>query len=481
MREIDHLIQIESKYHLPEINLNGFSCWIYFRHNIMWELMKKKNHYGEAHKQSEVSRLKKTKLRLKMIGNALFHRNVSLMDVDALILNHERRVWNGHCYECIYTDILTDKLGKTVTLERPYHQQHFLPAPTPNLIYTDWIEVRASMILALHKYILKKEYQQVMRAVKDKIQVACDEMASYLQVSYDVESFAAMITDGYFIHRVKKGCLDCILKKYNPKVIIEVVSYNMDCMIMNELAFSKGIPTIELQHGIADREHLAYNYEQGVSIRQFPQYFFAFSEFWCNEARFPIRMQNRKIVGFPHLEIRAEKFRNFTKDKKKIILFISQGPIGEELSEIAVTLNGLIDQESYKIIYKLHPGEYEGWYERYMKLAESEIEVIDNNKVDLYQLFATSNCQVGGYGSTATLEGMYFDLPTYVYEKRASEWLLSLCAQKMAWRFQCAEELWELIKQVESGANVSQRFWQSHALENMTKEIRKLMRKCNDR
>lgn len=475
MREIDHLLQTESKYNLPEISLNGFDYWIYFRRNIMWELISKKNHYGEAHRQADVSKKQKIKLRAGMIRNALFCHRVGLKDADALILNHERRVWNGQCYECIYTDMLADRLGGTVTLERPYQQQHFTPASTPCLFYTDWIEVKASLFLYMYKYVFKKEYCRVMEHVGRDIKAACDELAGFLQISCDVKQFAAMIADGYFIYQAKKKALNRVLDRYNPKVIVEVVSYNMDCMIINELAAQRGIPTVELQHGIADQEHLAYNYAQGVSVRQFPKYFFAFSDFWCHEARFPIPVQNRKAIGFPHLETRAEEFAGFPKDEKRIILFISQGPIGKELSEIAVALNELIDRRVYRIIYKLHPGEYEGWDKKYERLAESGIEVVDNNKTDLYQLFAVSRCQVGGYGSTATLEGMYFKLPSYIYEKQASGWLLSLCRQKLAWKFSTAGELWELISSDEDREAVSQKFWKKHALENMVREIRNIM------
>lgn len=476
MNEIDHLLQVESKYDLLEMSLDGFAYWIYFRRNIMWELLKEKRHFGEAHRQAEVSKKQKIKLRVGMIRNALFRHKVDLKDADVLILNHERRVWNGQCYECIYTDMLADRLGRTVTLERPYQQCHFVPVPTNNLIYTDWIEVKSSLLLYLQKFVFRKGYRRVKEHIRQNVKEACEELAGRLRISCDVDRFAGMITDGYYIYRVKKKNLAHILERYRPKVIVEVVSYNMDCMILNELASQRGIPTIELQHGIADREHLAYNFDRGVSVRQFPQYFFAFSDFWCREARFPIPAQNRRAVGFPHLETRAVEFRDFPKDEKRIVLFISQGPIGKELSEIAVNLNELIDRRSYRIIYKLHPGEYDEWDKRYEKLAASGIEVVDNNKTDLYQLFAASSCQVGGYGSTATLEGMYFELPSYIYENRASGWLLSLCRQKMAWSFRNAAELWELIKGNENKVNSSQKFWKSHALENMVNEIENIMK-----
>ena len=39
--------------------------------------------------------------------------------------------------------------------------------------------------------------------------------------------------------------------------------------------------------------------------------------------------------------------------------------IGRELSKLAVELSGKIQGTDYKIIYKLHPGEYQDWKNRY--------------------------------------------------------------------------------------------------------------------
>lgn len=59
-------------------------------------------------------------------------------------------------------------------------------------------------------------------------------------------------------------------------------------MIITELAKEKEIPVIELQHGSEGSEHPGYNYSKGERIKQFPDYYFAFPEFWKNQARFPI-------------------------------------------------------------------------------------------------------------------------------------------------------------------------------------------------
>lgn len=51
-----------------------------------------------------------------------------------------------------------------------------------------------------------------------------------------------------------------IIKSISPKVIVEVVGYETNKMIINEIAHEMGISTIELQHGVIGRGHIAYNY-----------------------------------------------------------------------------------------------------------------------------------------------------------------------------------------------------------------------------
>ncbi len=53
--------------------------------------------------------------------------------------------------------------------------------------------------------------------------------------------------------------------------------------------------------------------------------------------------------------------------KKKQIIFISQGITGKELSKKAVELSD--NNNGYKIIYKLHPGEFAEWDKEYPWLA----------------------------------------------------------------------------------------------------------------
>lgn len=477
LESINRLIQVEEKYHLLEDRIDGFAYWIYHREAFMEKLLQNKDHFGDLHRGEQVSAWTKLKLRCGMIKNTVFHNSVPVVNAELMVFNHERRVWNGSSHECIYTDEIVKCFANSVVFERPYLQKHLRPVCTDNLVYTDRIEVLATISLMVHKVILKKSYQRVRKQIEAKIRPACDELAQLMEVDYDFDEVVTMMSDGYFLYRRKKELFTAEIGKYSPKVILEVVGDNADCMIVNELAAAQDIPTIELQHGVTGMEHIAYNYPKDAVIVQFPRYFFTFSTYWCTGTRYPIPPERCVAVGFPYLERNAGRFRDIEKDSRKIILFISQKPIGKELSDVAVELNQKINKDIYRIIYKLHPGEYDSWRTDYPELKQSGIEVIDNFETELYYLFAISSYQVGGYGSTAVFEGLYFGLETFIYKKRALSLLMALCEQGFADSFDCAEELYCMLKHNVDAGGRKITFWEKHALENMKNEIEAVMRK----
>lgn len=219
-----------------------------------------------------------------------------------------------------------------------------------------------------------------------------------------------------------------ILEKIRPKVVIEVVSYILNKLALNQAAYDIGILIIELQHGTKGQSHIAYNFKEKMKLDTFPQYIFTFGDYWKENTRFPINLENVKSVGWPFFEKQNIKFYNFTNDNdndKISILFISQGTIGELLSQLAVQLAEFLDLDKYELIYKLHPGEYDEWEKRYPWLLVNGITVIDNNDKNMHYYFANANIQIGVY-STAIYEGLGYGLKTYILTYPGHEQLSEL-------------------------------------------------------
>lgn len=472
---IDLFLDIEKKYGLVTDTVDGYAYWTYARFFLKKMLLEGLG-YGDAHVEPKFSRKRQFCTRLNMIKNSIqFSRRIKGKR-DILFLNHERRAWINSHYECIYTDRLARLYPKSIVLERPYLQGHFRPVETEQYIYTDYIEVKASIYLALGKMLFKKRKKRVRNIIYNRIYKPIEEICNAYNFHYNVERVVEEMMNGYFVYQVKKREYEKIIKKYRPKLIVEVVGYSFDCMIINEISVEEKIPSIELQHGTTGREHLNYNYPGGIYVKQFPQFFFAFSEYWIKTTRFPLPDSHLKAVGFPYLEEKAkEAKKNAVKENMSIIIFISQSPIGYVLSDIAVELNNLIDHKKYRIIYKLHPGEYERWKERYKRLAASDVMVIDNNHSDLYTLFAASSIQVGAFSSTAIFEGLYFQLRTFILRDKASIDLQELCEQGVASFFDTSEELYQKIEMNYETVRGNVTFWKENAIENITVELDKML------
>lgn len=470
--KLDSFLEIENQYGLVQDEIDGFAYWTFFRCELKWDLERLIDSCDEMYVHPKYSVWEKMKARMQTIKYSIFNSRLPKGKHDVLFLNHERKVWINNHYECIYTDKIAAKYPNSVVLERPYFQKHSKPVQTHNLVYTDYIELRAMLHFYMQSVFWKRHVENIRKKIKGKISEPIQKICEAYQIEYDINCILDKMVCGYYVYQIKKKQFEKIIKKIQPKVIVEVVGYNFDCMTINEIALQYRIPTIELQHGATGVEHIPYNYARGVKVKQFAQYFFAFSQFWIEAADYPLPKERLLPIGFPYLDQRAEEIKGkISKTKPYKIIFISQPMIGERLADIAISLEQMLDKKVYQVIFKLHPGEYERWRERYPRLAKSSVTVIDNNKTDLYELFAEAKYQIGAYGSTATFEGLEFDLKTYILREGASSVLQLLCEKEMATFFDSADELAQMIIDEQKKETIKKVFWEKDALNNMKKVI----------
>ena len=198
------------------------------------------------------------------------------------------------------------------------------------------------------------------------------------------------------------------LQRTRPELLFLVVSYGNEIPI--EVCRALRIPTVELQHGIVSRNNLGYHFPDPSCRKQlFPEWFFAFGDFWRDAADFPIAGERVVSVGYRYLELRRDRTAEVARAPRA--LFLSQRSIGVELSKTAVHLAKHSAMRG-EVVYKLHPGERATWRHDYPWLLDAPVRVVDD-EVHLYELFASSTLQVGVY-STALFEGLAFGLTTRV-------------------------------------------------------------------
>ena len=299
-------------------------------------------------------------------------------------------------------------------LEAPYLNHHYTQKQE-YIRYTDSIQLGSYV----HKKFNKVEFTQEETELILKVQ-------SELENAFDIKLNILWMLKTHilnFQYDYKKYIE--LFKKRKPKMVFIVVAYENHAVVA--AAKHLGIEVVELQHGTITYYHLGYSYPEKTrlngEIPYFPDKILSFGDYWMNEDMSAIDMENVIPVGFPYFEYQSRDFIGL-KAIDNQVLFISQGVIGKYLSKIAFEFAK--DNGDLKIIYKLHPGEYETWRQNYPELVEASafenFEVIDSSEIPLYRLLAESHYQVGAF-STAIYEGMMFGCKTFILDVPGVEYL----------------------------------------------------------
>lgn len=467
---IDTFLNIEKKYDLYNKEIEGFHYWNYIRTPIYQEMEDKINNNGESFPNTKID-IKDIPKRIKQV---IFDRKFDYKQFgkcDILFSCHPRRILVNDEYESVYTDVYSNAFDRSITIERPYLGKHYMPAVTNKICYLDKMfylrEIKLKISNQRIDVIYKKQIQDVLRKVNT-------ELFEVYNYSFDEQALFSKIVYFFYRYKYTKKYFSNLLKRTCPKVIVEVVSYNFENLVLTECARKEGIPVIEMQHGLTGKGHIAYNYCSNVNIDSFPDYFFAFSDYWKNNMRLPSRVEIFSI-GFNYYERMLKQFPK--KKHGNLIVFLSSGSIGVELSKFAVALQSLLaNSEEYKIVYKLHPGEYDGWEKRYPILKNTKIEVIDSPNTNLYELFSAAVAQVGVY-STALFEGMGYNINTYILNNNNMKHVDDLIRIGAAYIINTPEELINHLKLGTAVQDVSSKMWQKNAYDNFMKTYKKILAK----
>lgn len=426
---------LEEKYNLNYQLIQGCYAWQLIRMHLYYDITRKTHLFG-APQQKSLSLLDKIKSFTPFFKNSILHNPFSgKYTKDILIFDHPRKViFNGE-YCDIYSNFLVDLLKDSYSfevLESPYLNKH-LTIKQKYIKYTDRVDLGSY----IYKKFNKIEFTQNEKDLISNVQ-------RELENTFDIElNILWMLTTHIlnFQYDFKKYVE--LFKKRKPKMIFIVVSY--ENLAICAAAKSLGIEVIELQHGTITDYHLGYSYPKKTRLKgeipYFPDKILTFGDYWINEKTSPIDMENIIPIGFSYFESQSKDYINI-KPCKNQILFISQGVIGKYLSKIASEFAKV--QNDFKIIYKLHPGEYVTWKENYPDLVEAcdfeNFEVIDNSEIPLYKLMAESNYQVGAF-STAIYEGLMFNCKTFIVDVPGVEYLDDLIERNYVFKIRDVDDL----------------------------------------
>ena len=228
--ELKNFIEIEKKYHLLDEQIEGFCFWVYGRAEIQWYIRNKIYGYSDYHSWNPRF-FEQFRLRIHMMANAIVRGNIKKKQYDVLVLNSARKIWNDNHYECICTESIIKEIKNTIVLEGLYEQKHFRPVETPNLVYLDRIEMQAQLSYYFAYFMRKKKYRAVYNQIYERLIQPIKELEQIYSIEIDIKTILNFIIPEFFKYKVKKKKFYKILKKTTPKLILEVASYDPNCMV----------------------------------------------------------------------------------------------------------------------------------------------------------------------------------------------------------------------------------------------------------
>lgn len=460
----DVLLETEADLDLLERTIDGVHYWERVRFWIHRALRRELGLIGQAHSTVDDSKLETL---WRAFRSLVVDSPFLAPPADLLVYGHSRRkrLDDGEWWD-IYCDPLLDVLQEDYTyLERPHEGEHLTPPRTDDVRHIDFVTTAPSIARRVvpDDYPLSDEDTAFMRRVEDRFEAATGARPAVVDI----------VANKLLTRQVRLPLYRRIIDRAAPELAVLVVSYARETFV--EACRERGVPVVELQHGVVSPYHLGYAYPGERTKRAFPDYFLSFGDFWEGIVDLPLDDDRVVPVGYPYLEQRADALSDRSGNRRQVVV-VSQGTIGESLSEFAVAFAER--NPAYGVVYKLHPGEYSRWRRAYPALREAEAEgvlrVVGETGPTLYELFAESSVQVGVY-STALYEGLAFDLETYVVDLQGAAYMDRLVGMGGATRVGSVPELEAELERREPADTVdTTQFFEPDAVSNTVAALERI-------
>lgn len=467
MKIQEQFLNLENRLSMLEIEVLGYKYWAYHREFVYNCYVQKLNKHSDAHEKLPaykqiiryLSNLTSC-IRRKRIFNKKFREPITL------VLAHPRRQFLDGEYYSIYSDLVIPYDENIITLENSFLYSHSNPTPSKNLVFLDDIELISKIKYLWSVLFSSNNHRRLKEEIRLSVTPFIEELNRLLNTDVSVTRVVNTCAKHYYLINETNKYWDKHLSKLPICRIVEVIGYSITAFSLNNWARLKGIPTIELQHGMLSHIHIAYQYNAESKLQYTPDYIFTFSDEWS------------KLINMPGTTLRSIGFEFFNQERikhpiatnRKDIVIISQKNVGNELSQIAIDIaNYLSGCKSSRIIYyKLHPSEFVGARLYYPDLFTHHNIRVVKNEMNLYDIFTKCEIQIG-YNSTAIFEGLGFNIDTYLLPQEDSL-MIKLVNDNIASFYQEPSKVFNSAKLVCN--NVSDYFWKPNAKNNFMKEIK---------
>ncbi len=477
---LEDFIKFEYEMGFFDITINDVFVWTYLRF-FVYNIVKDKKIAKQITHTSPVVRGVDT-LSVRIIFNKYIRRNIFFAHKkDALIVSHGRKIEDEDGY---YKDWNTGNVNENLNLSH-----YLLDRSNTNEYY---YPNRMHNILEYHLY----RFGKIMNINNDKNVVHKDEL--YLNFLKPIEehyffSFSTKEKNailGYADARVSdnkllRSYVSFVIKRVRPKVIILGMITDSIMQVFCEVAHEKHIPTIYIQEGVMFEAIYCYYYmPQKRQNRFFTDYVFCYGDYEKESLKYlPIDSDRIIPVGFPELDSYDSK--TCVSDIKKIMIVSSAT---KYLAEVAGQLSEILDENKYKVLYKIHPREIANYdseifpiTRKYRKLEILGVpSIMKNNCKDrggafqkAYRYFGEMTWIVGTASATL-FEATKFKKKIAIVDLDG-EINSPLIEKKSAIRVRTAEELAEIIKNDSFAPDFSFRFYYDNSIDTINREVNKII------
>jgi hypothetical protein len=324
---------------------------------------------------------------------------------------------------------------RTLLIENSVRRRYYTPRSFPNVCYHDFIELVAYIKSKFVKPSKEDEatIKSLLRFLEQNFPYKLDRSElntiekSLFRISKRLDIY----------HHLYNRLFD----RFNPKVIfLEDASYGIRSYII-KWAKSRGIVTIELQHGFVSENHAAYNYgkailDSDIYKEYLPDYFLTYGRYWSEVINLPVE---KIVIGNPNYSENIKKPKISDQHKTKILV-VSTGVTPDKIKKLVLEVSNIIDSSKYEVSFRPHPTELTRLKDRYSELIAKDIKI--DTEQDVYLSLLKADFVVGEY-CTVLFEAIGICKSVFVIRDPVVDLHIP---KDMIKRFSNAEELIDLIQ-----------------------------------
>jgi len=474
MDKLEEFLKFEKENNLFDYTYNGICLWALVRGGVFLRYYTEREYHHPDYSIKNANPgiqhcwLDRFRLRtnyIKLVLKHIFHRVVAKKkDVFCSNVNIYKII-NGERVDP-FMDFFRGT-GLTVHYHTRYNHIRSYDIIHPGT--NDCIFILKEVLLNRFYGLLGIERQRI--EIPEEIRQFVECLSEKLSVQIDREyknQIVQMVR--YFVSR--KSFFKKLLKN-RCRCVVHGNYANIDHMALISAARELGIPTVELQHGVAGKKHLAYNFlDASRENKYLPDYFFTWGDYWTKTVSLP-EGTTPISVGFPQMDVSRNYLKDVRQNEKHVIFYSSQI---RALGILALDVVDELAELGFTVKYKLHPNERKFWRIHYPELNTGRIEVLDE-PLNVHELLASAKFHIG-INSTVLFEALAFDAVVLVYDIDDIREVGALVEMGYAHLFDSKEALLRLIVESDDASkdkSISEKLFKQNAVKNIESELIRIM------